>query len=139
TWRVLHIASLIGSFAALYFKDKYKVPRPSQICPALLPPISVPGHSSWPSGHSTQAHLMKNCMLRIFDATALTPPDKAVLTADLTVLADSIARNREIAGLHYQKDSEGGAKLADLLNPILTPAVVPLLDTSITAAAGEWS
>ena len=106
TWRVLNIASLIGSFAALYLKGKWDLPRPTQICPALLPPIPVPGHSSWPSGHSTQAHLMKNCMLRIFAATATTPmpmpaADQNVWSADLTVLADEIARNREIAGLHY--------------------------------------
>ena len=139
TWRVLHIASLIGSFAALYFKGKYDLPRPSQICPALLPPIPVPGHSSWPSGHSTQAHLMKNCMLRIFAATAMPAADQTVLNSDLTILADSIARNREIAGLHYPKDSEGGARLADLLNSvILTPGAVPLFDSAIAAAAGEW-
>ena len=139
TWRVLHIASLIGSFAALYFKGKYDLPRPSQICPALLPPIPVPGHSSWPSGHSTQAHLMKNCMLRIFAATAMPAADQAVLNSDLTILADLIARNREIAGLHYPKDLEGGARLADLLDSvILTRGAVPLFDGAIAAAAGEW-
>ncbi len=144
TWRVLNIASLIGSFAALYFKDKYDLPRPSQICPALLPPIPVPGHSSWPSGHSTQAHLMKNCMLRIFAATASTPKpmppaDQIVLSADLTVLADMIARNREIAGLHYAADSAGGARLADLMDTvILTAGTVPMFDQAVAAAAGEW-
>ena len=65
TFRVLHIASLIGSFAALYFKSTYDIPRPSQICPALLPPITVPGHASWPSGHSTQAHFMWRCIMRV--------------------------------------------------------------------------
>ena len=66
--------------------------------------------------------------------------DQAVLSADLTILADTIARNREIAGLHYPKDSEGGGRLADLLNSvILTANVVPLFDGAITVAAGEWS
>jgi hypothetical protein len=138
TWRVLHIASLIGSFAALYLKDKHDLPRPSQLCPALLPPIPVPGHSSWPSGHSTQAHLMKNCMVRVFAASTMPAADQTVLSSDLTSLADSIARNREIAGLHYAKDSEAGARLAYLLNGILTPAAVPMLDAAITAAADEW-
>ena len=139
TWRLLNIASLIGSFAALYFKDRYDLPRPSQICPALLPPIQVPGHSSWPSGHSTQAHFMKNCMLRVFAATAMSAADQAVWKSDLSILADSIARNREIAGVHYPKDSEGGARIADLLDTvILTPAIVPMFDSAITAAAGEW-
>ena len=146
TWRVLNIASLIGSFAALYFKSTYDLPRPSQLCPALLPPIPVPGHSSWPSGHSTQAHLMKNCMLKIFakttttaTTTAMPAADQTVLNSDLTILADAIARNREIAGLHYPKDSEGGARLADLLDSvILTTGAVTLFDDAINAAVGEW-
>jgi hypothetical protein len=142
TFRVLHIASLIGSFAALYFKDKYDLPRPSQRCPALLPPIPVPGHSTWPSGHSTQAHLMKNLMLRVFAASTMSAADQAVLKADLTVLADEIARNREIAGLHYPKDSEGGARLADLLDQILTAASLTLLNDAtigaIALAKTEW-
>jgi hypothetical protein len=87
---------------------------------------------------------MKNCMLRIFAATASTPkpmpgPDQMVWSADLTVLADEIARNREIAGLHYPGDSAGGARLADLMNSvILTQGAVPMFDNAVTAAAGEW-
>jgi hypothetical protein len=123
----------------LYFKGKYDVPRASQICPALLPPVPVPGHSSWPSGHSTQAHLMKNCMLRVFATANMSAPDLTVMTSDLSILADEIARNREIAGLHYPKDSEGGARLADLLNGvILTTGAVSMFDNAITDAAGEW-
>jgi len=135
----LHIASLIGSFAALYFKDKYDLPRPSQRCPALLPPIPVPGHSSWPSGHATQAHLMKYAMYRVFGAALMPVADQDVLKADVKVLAKSIARNREIAGLHYPKDSQGGKRLAKLLNRnILTAANVPLYQAAINAAGGEW-
>jgi hypothetical protein len=82
---------------------------------------------------------MKNCMLRVFAAAAMPAADLAVMTSDLNVLADEIARNREIAGLHYPKDSEGGARLADLLNgTILTTGAVPMFDSAITAAAGEW-
>jgi hypothetical protein len=61
------------------------------------------------------------------------------MTSDLTVLADEIARNREIAGLHYPSDSAGGVRLADLLDgAILTAGAVPMLDSAIAAAAGEW-
>jgi hypothetical protein len=89
---------------------------------------------------------MKNCMLRVFAATtttatttAMSAADQAVLKSDLTVLADEIARNREIAGLHYPKDSEGGARIADLLDTaILIPNAVPMFDSAIAAAVGEW-
>ena len=54
-------------------------------------------------------------------------------------MADSIARNREIAGLHYAKDSEGGSRLADLLNDnILAGTAVQMLYDAINAAADEW-
>jgi hypothetical protein len=83
---------------------------------------------------------MKNCMLRVFAAASMSAAARNIWTSDLTVLADSIARNREIAGLHYPKDSEGGARLADLLDSaILTTGAVPRFDRAITAAAGEWS
>jgi hypothetical protein len=137
----LNIASLIGSFAALYFKSLYDLPRPTQICPALLPPIPVPGHSSWPSGHATQAHLMKFAMYRVFAATAtMSGPDQDVLKTDVKALAKEVARNREIAGLHYPKDSQGGKRLAKLLNKkILKAGNVQRFDDAITAAKGEWS
>ena len=67
TFRMLHIASLIGSFAALHYKHVFDRPRPSWELPALMPPIPVPGHSSFPSGHATQAHLMAKCMGLVFD------------------------------------------------------------------------
>jgi membrane-associated phospholipid phosphatase len=149
TYRVLHIASLIGSFIALHFKgskvDGYERVRPSQLCPALLPPVPVPGHASFPSGHSTQAHLMAGCIGYLLDQAALPQPDRDALTIDLGVLADRVARNREIAGLHYESDSKGGAALAASVLATLTnnnaavPAgVVAMFDDAITEAIGEW-
>jgi hypothetical protein len=84
---------------------------------------------------------MANCMAKVFAATGtgLSAADQNVLNTDLAVLAASIARNREIAGLHYPGDSAGGARLADLLaTSILTPRAVPLFDGAIGDAAGEW-
>ena len=108
TTQVLTIASQIGTFCAMYYKGLYQRPRPSQICPALLPPVAVPGHASLPSGHSTQAHLMALCLVDVL----ATWPDTGHLTDDVWTLADRIARNREIAGLHYASDTEAGKKLA---------------------------
>ena len=52
TYRVLHIANLVGVFGVMYYKDLRKRPRPSHVIPALLPPIPVPGHAAWPSGQA---------------------------------------------------------------------------------------
>ena len=57
TCRLLHIAELVGIMVSMHFKEVHKRRRPSQVCPALRPPIPLPGHASYPSGHATQAYL----------------------------------------------------------------------------------
>lgn len=115
TAKVLSIANFIAGFCAMYYKGKYNRPRASMLCPALMPPIPVPGHASFPSGHSTQAHLIAYCMIDLLSGLRR----QCSMKNDLLALADRIARNREIAGLHYPSDSEGGKKLAWYILPRL--------------------
>lgn len=110
--RLLHIAGLAGILAAMHFKahpggDRPPRPRPSQVCPALLPPIEVPGHPAFPSGHATQALLMALCI-----EETLPGARRDAWRPLLHALARRIARNREIAGLHYASDSVAGFELA---------------------------
>jgi hypothetical protein len=61
------------------------------------------------------------------------------IQADLWVLADRIARNREIAGLHYPSDSAAGVVLANQILPLLIgmdPASA--YQKALTDAAAEW-
>jgi hypothetical protein len=137
TYRLLHIGSLIGHFAAMLYKAEFHVPRPPQLLPALLPPIPVPGHASYPSGHGTQSHLMTRCIAHLV-SLELSAADAAVIVSDLTELANVIARNREIAGLHYPSDSVAGQLLAAPLFNTLNSAHVPLFGDAVTAARSEW-
>ena len=131
TTKVLTLASQVGTFVAMYFKGLYKRPRASELCPALLPPIEVPGHASFPSGHSTQAHLMALCVNDIFN----TLPQQNTVLEDLWTLADRIARNREIAGLHYPSDSDAGRAIALATLPQLRASVpIFLTGTSLGGA-----
>jgi membrane-associated phospholipid phosphatase len=138
TTKVLGIANLVGTFVAMYFKGRYARPRPSQLCPALLPPIVVPGHASFPSGHSTQAHLMALCMSDVFNGL----PQQATMLDDLWTLADCIARNREIAGLHYPSDTTAGVAIAHCIQALLNQALPTGQPTryqlTVAAAAQEW-
>jgi membrane-associated phospholipid phosphatase len=138
TMLVLNAANLVATMAVMYFKTKFDRVRPSQLIPALLPPIPVPGHASYPSGHSTQAHLFALCATEILQAT----PGVGISLV-LTKLADRIARNREIAGLHYPSDSEAGKNLASDLFTILNNAgVMPPPSTfaaAMAAAQAEWA
>jgi membrane-associated phospholipid phosphatase len=118
-------------------------PRPSQICPALMPPIEVPGHASFPSGHATEAHLISLCLAEVMPHAVKTPyignttdPDYANSTA-LTRLAQRIARNREVLGLHYPSDSKAGRALAEGTFKILKECPT-VRDHIIPEARREW-
>jgi hypothetical protein len=79
-----------------------------------MPPVTVPGHSSFPSGHATQAYLMAKCMQLVFSISPNVPATHLTTLNDtLSALAQRVARNREIAGLHYPSDSQAGSALAD--------------------------
>jgi membrane-associated phospholipid phosphatase len=141
TSRVLHAANLVGLFIAMYWKAHYKRPRATQLCPALLPPIAVPGHASYPSGHSTQAHLMAACMREVFAGLpAAQQPQMQPMRDDVWVLADRIARNREIAGFHYPSDTAAGVWLANNILPLLSgmPAG-SAYQTAVANAVLEWT
>ena len=141
TMIVLNAANLVATMTVMYFKTKFDRVRPSQLIPALLPPIPVPGHASYPSGHSTQAHLFALCATEILQAT----PGVGISLV-LTKLADRIARNREIAGLHYPSDSAAGKNLAsDLFTILNNESVMPhdpnqpsTFAAAMAAAQAEW-
>jgi membrane-associated phospholipid phosphatase len=147
----MQAASLTGLFACQYWKNQYKRVRPAQLFPGLLPPIATPGHASFPSGHATQARLVFRCLLSVLPTAPFAGTGTG--TASLArmfgfageQLAQRIARNREIAGLHYPSDSRGGQLLADkLFDNILKPAAapsssaMPVYKGLVAAAKKEW-
>lgn len=129
---VFNIANLVATLVVMHFKGILDRPRPSHISPALLPPLEVPGHASYPSGHATQAHLFARC------AKEMLPQPSGVDVA-LDALAARIARNREIAGLHYKSDSTAGEHLAGAVFQILNgPAMVQTFGPAMERAKSEW-
>lgn len=89
----------------LFIKYKNNRVRPSFITKKLKPCIEVPGHPSYPSGHSIQAYMLANILSDKY-------PNKK---EDLFRIADKIAKNRELAGVHYRSDTEFGKYLAKKL------------------------
>jgi acid phosphatase (class A) len=83
-------------------KKTFNRARPHQVDPQLSTAISVPNHPAYPSGHSTQAHLLA------FALDYLRPGYSSALEE----FAFQIAYNREVAGLHYRSDSLVGIQLA---------------------------
>jgi membrane-associated phospholipid phosphatase len=146
TYRLMTIAGLIGLFTCMHYKKIYDFPRPSQVAPALMPPIAVPGTASYPSGHATQSFLIVAALGHVFPPVPKVPvtPDQkprnygpAGYLAAVEAMAERIARNREIAGLHFPTDTAGGRALAGQIAPYLPS--VPQFRDAIRAARAEWA
>lgn len=117
TYMLGAVAELVGLGVAMHYKGRFLRPRPSRLFPQLLPPIEVPGHAAFPSGHATQSMLIALCLAKVMpDAVKLpliTLPDSSkVPYGPVFRLAERIGRNREVLGLHYPSDSKAGRALA---------------------------
>jgi hypothetical protein len=109
TYQLVQTMVLVGFTLAMYFKQTYRRKRPSVVDPTLDPAIKVPTFWAFPSGHSTQVHLIKNAL------TGSVSNFSEPLEAGIAELADEIAINREFAGVHYYSDTLAGAALADAI------------------------
>ncbi len=131
TFEIMRTAMHVGQFMAVRFKWEFNFPRPSQLAPALMPPIDPPGHASYPSGHATEAYLLSAALKEVMPAVAHDGLHDA-----LDKLAQRVARNREVLGVHYPRDSAAGKRLAEETVPFFLecPTIVELMDE----AKGEW-
>jgi hypothetical protein len=126
TYLLMKIAARVGETLMVNYKLRFNRPRPSQICPTLYPPVPVPGHSSYPAGHAVIGQLTSNCLCQVVSSASTA----------LDYLARRVAKNREIAGLHFASDCDAGRSVAE--------QAVPLLETCATyravrdLAKDEW-
>lgn len=107
-------------------KQKFDRVRPSFLDSEIDPVIAVPGHPAYPSGHSTQAHFVAYVL------GELMPNRKEEFIAQ----AEAIAKNREIAGLHYPSDSAAGVSLAQQFFAIIMQNKE--FQTLLAEAKKEW-
>jgi acid phosphatase (class A) len=93
------------AIAVFFFKERFNRVRPSLLGDAqgkeFGTAIKIPKHPAYPSGHATAVYMLAY-LLRELD-----PPNADRYLED----ASRIARNREVAGVHYPSDSQAGRSL----------------------------
>jgi acid phosphatase (class A) len=134
---LIRVARRLGEHVVMCLKGHFLCPRPSQLCPAIVPMIDPPATPSFPSGHSLQAWLIARCL------EATNPPMRPLhLVRDL---ANRIGENRIIAGIHYLQDHVIGQAVAEwvytkLLNPLAAGTPFKLLLAAATnEMANQWA
>jgi membrane-associated phospholipid phosphatase len=130
TYLLLKTGARLAELTMPFFKYKFNRPRPSQICPWIMPPLAVAGHPSYPQGHGLMAHLKALCV------SEALPSTHAHLVDALTALAERIAWNRVVAGFHYPSDSVGARDLAVKLMVLVRKSTN--FQNVVTQATGEW-
>ena len=105
TYLLIRVARRVGEVVVMCLKEQYGIARPSQVCPAIIPMVDPPVTPSFPSGHALQSRLISKCL-----EAAGRPLTQRNL---LFKLAERVAENRVIAGLHYPLDNLAGFTAAD--------------------------
>jgi len=159
---LIRVARKIGEFVAMGLKDRFRMRRPAQVYPWIMPLIDGPDTPSYPSSHSLQAHLISSALKLalpvpqpppppapwVFPPPPLPLPPLAPQTSQaLDHLAYRVAYNREVAGVHFPMDSEAGRFVAyscirhlyDIAGggAVPGPNAGPLFVALVGAAAGE--
>jgi len=138
TYELLRMAQAVATNVVMQIKHDFACPRPSDVLPAIAPAIAVPGHASFPSGHATSAHLLSELLIRLLgcpmEDVSGVRPGQLLLTKQLRRLAFRIARNREIAGLHFGIDSLAGQMLGGVLADYIASRAA-LTTSEVTSAA----
>ena len=146
TTGLIEVARCIGQFQVMHYKWIYQRMRPSQVSPALMPPINPPGHAAFPSGHATESMLMALLLEKVMPVAASAPPPPIPSPAPvpapwspLQMMAQRVARNREVIGLHYRSDSEAGRVLGqNTFDIIMNQGQCPTIQKMVQDASKEW-
>lgn len=112
TIELMDVVSRLVAGPLHVIKHLLDTPRPVELSPDVQPIILTPGHASFPGGHAAYAHAMATVLHLL-----LARP--APVGNRLRALAERIAGNRVIAGLHYPCDTRGGRRLGLVMGVLI--------------------
>ncbi len=121
TYALCAVAIALAQLQDMHWKNVFRRPRPSRLDPRLVPPIEVPGHGAFPSGHACEAMTAALVLEQVLPPAVVDfrPAGGGQPAAchgaeagPLRAMARRIARNREVLGVHYPSDTVCGFKVA---------------------------
>jgi hypothetical protein len=110
TLELMGVAIRLAIQVEMRFKHAFAFPRPVQFSAQVQPMIQTPSHSSFPSGHATEAHCVARTLIAISGRGEDSPLGRMLLKQ-----AARIAIDRTVAGVHFPIDSGGGQVLGSCL------------------------
>ncbi|NML46300.1 phosphatase PAP2 family protein [Ramlibacter sp. G-1-2-2] len=106
TYELIELTLAFASMAAMRFKQAFNCPRPVAHTAKIQPMVPTPEHSTFPSGHATEAYAVAHVLGCLIPGT-----NGAAIWSQLNALAGRIATNRTVAGVHFPMDSMAGRVL----------------------------
>lgn len=115
TLQLLGIANQVALFVEMQMKHIFACARPVEYSPQVQPMISTPGHGAYPMGHGCEARVTARLLAALTQPASGTDSAWDGLPHQLDRLAERIADNRIVAGVHFRMDQGAGRALGDAL------------------------
>jgi len=118
TLELIGITQVLAAHTAMVVKHHLACRRPDKLGAKVMPFIPTPAHASFPSAHSTEAFAVAELLKGlIYNVDHYADLRKRRLL--LNKVAERIAVNRTVAGLHYPIDTWAGAVLGRTIGQIV--------------------
>jgi hypothetical protein len=104
TIELLDAALRLSNFVEMRVKHALACFRPNELSPQVQPIILTPGHGTFPSGHSTENHMIARILWEFLGKSS-------DVGEQLMRAASRIAVNRTVAGVHFPVDTAAGQVL----------------------------
>jgi hypothetical protein len=125
TLELITITQVLAAHVAMVAKHHLACRRPDRIGAEVMPMIPTPAHASFPSAHSTEAFAVAEVLCGLVDSQKENYADFERRKALIRKLAERIAVNRTVAGLHYPIDTWAGAIIGRAVGQIVLAKCKP--------------
>nr|WP_249145432.1 phosphatase PAP2 family protein [Bradyrhizobium diazoefficiens] len=119
TFELIAITQVLAAHTAMVVKHHLACRRPDRIGAQIMPMIPTPAHASFPSAHATEAFAVAEVLNALVESRSDNYADFEKRQALISKLAERIAVNRTVAGLHFPIDSWAGAILGRAVGQII--------------------